>query len=241
MLPVIGPTLKRKHLLGLIAEWDPGRQVKEGTTGQSLIDYSNKQNPAQLGSAAGADTNDPTWTSTGLSFGADDYCKKTKGPPFDDMTTFTVITACKSNSLGGANGGRLWDKQQHNFSANVGNKLRYYRTRGTGSDQWLSSSAFSVGSDQIYGISFNRLTPDIAPAIWISANKSAVTNVGGGSGTVVTDTSNDLFIGNAASADRFWDGTIYYQAWYNRVLSDAEYLREYRRIKAMLANRGITI
>ena len=41
--------------------------------GQSLTDSSGQGRHGVLGSTAGADTNDPTWVSAGLSFTTDDY------------------------------------------------------------------------------------------------------------------------------------------------------------------------
>ena len=42
-------------------------------SGQSLADQSGGGNDGTLGSSAGADTNDPSWTSSGLSFTVDDF------------------------------------------------------------------------------------------------------------------------------------------------------------------------
>lgn len=45
------------------------------TDKQLLIDYSGNGNHGTLGSTAGVDTNDPTWTNLGLVYGADDSVK----------------------------------------------------------------------------------------------------------------------------------------------------------------------
>jgi hypothetical protein len=65
--------LKRKEELKVV---QGGLQVyylfSEGS-GQTLNDFSGLGNHGTLGSTAGADTNDPTWATAGLSFSTDDY------------------------------------------------------------------------------------------------------------------------------------------------------------------------
>lgn len=69
-MPVPIPLLRSTGLVrrGLVAEY----RFNEGQ-GQILHDYSGNGNHGQLGSTAGADINDPTWTPRGLSLTTDDY------------------------------------------------------------------------------------------------------------------------------------------------------------------------
>lgn len=60
-----GPTPVQSGLLAMYL-------MDEGS-GQSLTDASGAGRNATLGSTAGADTNDPAWTASGLSFSTDDY------------------------------------------------------------------------------------------------------------------------------------------------------------------------
>ena len=59
---------------GLVALYDMGKQIALGNTGQTLVDFSGRGNNAQLGSTAGADTNDPKYNGVALvGDGVDDY------------------------------------------------------------------------------------------------------------------------------------------------------------------------
>lgn len=92
---------------------------------QSLTDYTGHANNAQLGSTAGADTNDPAYSGQGLTFGTDDYGKVTSSA-FDDMAQFTCITVCKALSGGGGLAGRLFDKNRR-FMAYNSARLQFFQ------------------------------------------------------------------------------------------------------------------
>lgn len=228
MIPIISPLTKRKHLPGLIAEWDPGRQVKEGTTGQSLIDYSNKQNIAQLGSAAGADTNDPTWTSTGLSFGADDYCDAVLSI-LNGSKKYTIIAVAKKNNGVTAEG----------EITNITNSQLYHAGGSIIAIAGTSSTAQSISSiAQVTNVPF-------CVTMIVNGNYCDVySGLAKGSSTVKTSAGvgTGFRIGGLnGSANYGFQGDIYYAAVYNQSLSDGERIREYLRLQKLMANRGITI
>ena len=82
--------IKKNPLAGAII-YDP---VRSGLSGQTLLNVGigGSLHNAQLGSAATADTNDPTWGAAGMVFGNDDFLKVTSAW-FDNMPQFTCITA----------------------------------------------------------------------------------------------------------------------------------------------------
>jgi hypothetical protein len=63
-------------------------------SGQTLTDQSGNGHHGTLGSAAGADTNDPSWVAEGLSFAADDYVT-TASDTATRPDAWTVCTAAK--------------------------------------------------------------------------------------------------------------------------------------------------
>ena len=62
-----------------------------------------------------------------------------------------------------------------------------------------------------------------------------------GTPAIASDAANDLYVGNRVEANSSLNGTVYYQAWFPRVLSDSQYLAAYRRIQRILAARGVTV
>lgn len=195
---------------------------------------------AQLGSAAGADTNDPTWGATGLVFGADDFLKITSSW-FDNMPSFTCITAYNSNSYGGGSGGRLWSKANKELLIRSANTIGYYNARSDGNEYWTATKMGLVGANNIIAISHSPATPDIAPLIYLGTSDLTVTRATPKSGTVNSDAAYDMYIGNTSGAGNSIDGTIYLQVWFPRILTDAQYLAAYRYIKSLLAARGVTV
>lgn len=205
---------------------------------QSLTDYTGRGNNAQLGSTAGADTNDPAYSGQGLAFGGDDYCTSSS-PVFDDMSAFTCITVCKPLSAGGLSVGRIFDKTGRIFRyENIG--VAFYQLRGGAFTQW-TTGAVNFGNNVIYSVAYNGASPDTAPIVNINTIKQTLTKSGTGTGGCTSDASADLYIGNRSTADRNFDGTIYLQAWYNRILSDTEYMQAYNYLRRLMMSRGVVI
>ena len=66
LLMASSPLRYLQSIPGTVALYDPGRQIATGTTGQVLTDFSGRGNHGQLGSTAGVDANDGTWTTAGF-------------------------------------------------------------------------------------------------------------------------------------------------------------------------------
>ena len=86
---------KRGLVPGAIAYWDCTQVV-----GQVLPDLSGNDNHGQLGSTAGADTNDPTPTQQGLTFGGDDRVRCGPGADgtADRGVTVQIVAATSSSA-----------------------------------------------------------------------------------------------------------------------------------------------
>lgn len=94
-LPPRSPLASLLSTPGLVALYLPYLQVAQSLTGQTLLDYSGNANHATLGSTTGADTNDPTWGTSALAFGGDDYCGVTG---IDAGTSVTRLIAFKTST-----------------------------------------------------------------------------------------------------------------------------------------------
>lgn len=206
---------------------------------QSTLDYSGHGNTFQLGSTAGSDTNDPAWSGNGLTFGTDDYCKSSS-PAFDDMPQFTCITVFKAKTYGGGSNGRIWDKTNRSLYLYGLSTYRLFQVRSSASDAW-DGTRINTTQNSICGIRYNALTPDISPIMYENATKLNVTHIASGTGAISSDASSDLYIGNRSTADRYFDGSFYIQLWYNRILSDAEYMQAYNGLRRLMSARGVVI
>ena len=225
---------------GLVALYDMGKQIALGNTGQTLVDFSGCGNSAQLGSTAGADTNDPAYSGQGLTFGTDDYCKSSS-PVFDDMSAFTCITVCKPLSAGGGGFGMIFNKSSGTRMLYMTSQdnFRFAQSMVSGGGIWDFTTITSMlNTNIVIGFAFNK-SKEIK--MYNNANKVAVTILNAGVGDFVTDANDDLYIGNRSTADLNFDGPIYLQAWYNRILSDTEYMQAYNYLRRLMMSRGVSI
>lgn len=203
---------------------------------QSLTDFSGRGNSAQLGSAAGADTNDPAYSGQGLVFGTDDYCISSS-PAFDDMSAFTCITVCKQNT-GVATNCRIFDKNRTGLYLRQDTRtLVGYRYR-TSIDLAVSAETIDTSKSIICAFSIDN---NFNYRMRVNDQKLTLTNSPTSTGIMQPDAASDLFIGNKATADASFDGTIYLQAWYNRILSDTEYMQAYNYLRRLMSSRGVSI
>lgn len=208
---------------------------------QTIGDYSGSNNYCINGSSTGVDANDAAFTSNSLRFdGVDDYCKSSSSA-FDDMSQFTCITVLNAETLGGNNAGRIWDKGNRKMylASSNGDKIFYVQTLSDGDKYWYCP--ITLNALQIVFMSYNAVTPTITPNIWINNTKPTISISGTASGTVLSDASNDMILGNASAAIRGFDGQFYRQLWYNRILSDQEYLHNYNVLVRQMAQRGVAI
>ena len=221
---------------GLVALYDMGKQIALGNTGQTLVDFSGRGNNAQLGSTAGADTNDPAYSGQGLVFGTDDYCKSSS-PVFDDMSAFTVIAVIDTTN--GTDERHFWDKQITIGINSIDNRLYIYSQCTSSFFMSKGTTAANVGK-HIVSVGFKSKS-DFLGFGWVDSIKQTFSIIAGTpTGQKVSDVANDLIIGNAPALNN-QIGNIYIYAVYNRALTDAEYMQAYSYLKRLMQSRGITI
>lgn len=205
---------------------------------QSLTDYSGHGNTFQLGSAAGSDTNDPAWSGNGLAFSTDDYAKSSS-PAFDDMQAFTCITVLNSASY--TTWKEIFWKNERKLEINTTGNMQFVQKIGTIYFGATTYNSMVANKPTIVGMSYNAITSITPPKIYIDNVKQMITTVNAVPGQIVSDKDTDLFIGNLATAGQGVNGTIYLQAWYNRVLPDAEYMQAYNGLRRLMSARGVVI
>ena len=207
---------------------------------QSTFDYSNHGNAFQLGSAAGADTNDPTYNAQGLTYGPQAFIKSASAV-FDDMLgNSTTICALKAPTINAGYSSRIWDKGTKLFALNASdNKLRTLNTRSTGSDNTVTSNALTGGTNYI--VSALQYGLGIPTDFYIGATKQAPTLSGGGGGSYNPDAATDLFVSNSAAATDSLLSDIYAIAFYNRTVTVSEAQQSIRAIQRLVASLGVTI
>lgn len=215
---------------GLVAIYDPGRQIITGTTGQTLIDYTGKGNGAQLGSTAEADTNDPSFSGAGLVFGIDDYLKLAidSSNPFSDPFAFALSAdMTKINAVVDAN----WQESEALATAKGGNAI-------------LGLSANTAGYSFYENYTKKgHIGMTISRAKTIMAAVKLADSVSTNRRRIVDRSSDtELMIGTYDGTPEFsWGGEIYILLLYNRALSDAEYMTAYNGLRRLMSARGITI
>ncbi len=206
-------------------------------SGQVLTDYSGNGNHGQLGTIAGADTNDPTWEGGGLYFGEDDICLA----PYQELTEFTYIIVVEpmsvvssSTLMGQCNDDWfgpfiiIGDAQDLEF---VGNNLW---------EQYSASGSFGLGQVQMCAITYDGTTI----SGYMGSSQSMHNNRT--PSEVFVPNSNGFFISNiidsygdiAANSD---NKCVYYVMVYDCALTDQEIAEAYSHIQADLAARGVTL
>lgn len=217
---------------GLIAEY----RFNEGA-GQILYDYKNNNN-GQLGSTAGADTNDPTWTTQGLTFATDDYC--VMPVPFDVNGDWTVCLVVKRDGIPA--GGE--------YFYSIGNSTTDTPNIAFLNDVVANRVIMRVGND-----AGNAAYPTLANnnvgfnlfCLKKENNIFRVKNVG--TQTFVVTSVSGIFTLNRCTLGAFarvniaayLNGEIAYYMPYSRATSDAEDMQNYRHLKKILAGRGVAI
>lgn len=244
--PIISPLINVDDGLimdGLVAWYDPGRQILEGTTGQQLLDYSGNGNHAQLGSTAGADTNDPSWNN-GLSFGGDDYCVLTDNA-MTKPDNFTIITVVKLNNTTFAS------RPCFGWSTSSDYVPAFYLNTATGKTKFMGNTTNTSvieyplqASDLIhrvisFGVKGKEIGSLTTAELWTNGLKQTPTNI--------IDTGTQLNK-NTVRIGYGYSGTLM-QAMqtqsmtllYDRVLLPSEQIYTYNYLKKLMSQRGITI
>ena len=236
MRPIIKKLLLNTHGIvrnGLVAEY----RFNEGA-GQVLYDYRSNNN-GQLGSAAGADTNDPTWTAGGLTFATDDYCAMPV--PFNVNENWAVYIAGKRDGNPSVEWGEAFcsmgistgsNPQLYVFKGSTG-FLRFYVHTGT-FEAYVTFDTFPAG--------FNMLVAKRNGDNYTLKNLTTG-QVGAfvRSGTLTGVDVCTLGVRRRNALDLYLNGEISYYLPYSRATSDAEDTQNYRALKTILAGRGVSI
>lgn len=210
----------------------------EQRSGQTLWDYSGFKNHGTLGSTAGADTNDLTWTAQGLSFGGDDYC--TYPDPLLGATQCTIIAIVKRVTYLNfasiiSDYGALGDKNFILGYESPQNSLSFFVGDGTNS-AFVLSSGFS---NNIFNIVVARYNATSQKAkLKINNNTEAIANVASVA-HIGNVQSSSCYIGKYSTYPL--TGYIPYILMYRRELADAEVTSLVNYLKSDLAKRGVVL
>lgn len=236
-LPPRSPLAYLSSIPGTVALYDPGRQIATGTTGQVLTDFSGRGNHGQLGSTAGEDSNDPAWGDNALVFdGTDDYVEC----PVTKTAHFTWLVACKLAETRSAH----IVTSDTGFSTGRGYVLGSYVESGT---PYLISTAYQSTPQrpEVY-----TAFPISTPVVVGMRFGTAIDRMLGGAmvQTIPVVTSNTRWTAGLRIGASFIDpilflfkGNFYFCQMFNRMLTDAEYMRAYWAVKSLLASRGVAL
>jgi hypothetical protein len=202
---------------------------------QSIPDLSGHGYALQRGSAAGADSNDPTWVAggKGLSFVTDDYALT--GNLGDPATPCTLLFVVASDAVGGFVGG--FGNAANNYIAlQLSGSSGVHGVASSGSTGSLvrtpgATECFVVvsGGNGV-PLRFGRCRDGLT---WAS-DGPALSVVGGASPVVLG--SNRL-----GGSTFLPSGTAYEHLCYDCTLSYAEIARIYRAVKSTWAGRGVNV
>jgi hypothetical protein len=213
---------------GLVALYD----FVQGANSQVLYDISGNGNDGQLGSTTGVDTNDPTWTSEGLSFDAVDDRVDAPYAAFNFQGDATGMVAFKPKTL---------KHQMPIFRHNPSGATNYnLETLNTGAlrFEWHDGAFQNVISDVVLtagtaaDVSFRRKGTTLD---FFHGTDSAGSRIV----TAPTASANNFGIGWKTS--NFNDIDVYLLAVYNVALTDTEMAQNHRAAQHLMSLRGITI
>jgi len=209
--------------------------------GQVLTDYSGNGNHGQLGSAAGADTNDPAWGATGLTFdGADNYVTMGTAAGLNvgnaDFTLLAVVSpAIESLVTAHALIGKV-TTSTNRFDLNLyANKFRaLYR----GSD-----AAITISSDANYALATPQMVTFTRAGNALNLYVGATLQAASASISTEADTAAVAFTLGASNNGGiyFYAGGYHAAAVYATALTAAQIYHNYVYLKNLLAPRGVTL
>jgi hypothetical protein len=233
---IVSGGLARVPAGNLLAEFRPYMQ----SSGQVVADFSGNGRHGSLGSNAGsADTNDPSWVTSGLDLGIDDYAVL----PLSAMNaiTFTWILSAKMpDTLDYANIIRATYSSGYigyDFSA-IADDRSLVIVNSTGSTESYIGSGnpwTPDNTEQCIFVTYDRAAADlhigkiVAGAITERSSNLSIT-------TLPTTTLSQFRMGNGYS-----DGIIRLLTTYGAVISDANILSAAASHKAHLNAVGITL
>lgn len=183
-------------------------------SGQVLTDYSGNGYHGTLGSTAGDDTNDPTWTGQGLAFATDDYVTiPARSAVGTRLFVLTMAAGWSAISTG---------LYQHG-----------------GVNQLFTSNANATEIVIPIGSPFSLVV--VSPTTEQMDLKFYL-NGGGPTGSVSVSATvpQDTRLGNCATTV-YLTGTFHAAVYWDRVLSSSEISRSLAAMKAILAPRGVIL
>ena len=216
---------------GLITEY----KVNEGS-GQVLYDYKNNKN-GQLGSTAGADTNDPTWGAGYLQFDGDDYINI--GNILDDVFTVESVISTPSSGaipLCGWTVGAAAPALYLNFGS-TSRALAFL-----GNNTWkyfsLSHNIYDSLPHHIVFLIPGKLATDVANFRLIIDGIEQATHSTTSTADGAEKTGLLIGMSNVNAPNGF---RCYYFNIYNRVRTNQENDRMRKYIRRLMAGRGVSI
>jgi len=217
---------------GLLAEW----RFDEGT-GQVLTDSTGNGHHGQLGSTAGADANDPTWTAEGLNFAAGTFVTcDNAGISGGVARTVCAVIATDDAGSGNTRFGIEWVGDGSNF--------KRWTLRCASSSDDLRLEVQGAGQTAS-SLNFDAFEWNFIAATQSGSNMNTITLYKDGATPVPLTTSATLdtigafqfgtanSVGNAMQAA--------YGLVYDRALSAAEIEQNRQALASILAARGITL
>lgn len=212
---------------GLVAWYD----FQQGADAQVLYDKSGYGYHGQLGSTTGADTNDPTWTAQGLSFGGDDYV----GLPFTakyPCTLEIVFSITNPETENGCVVGLGTNNGNIQFTTNVGLFFGSNSKPGIAISEFSANTMIHVTVVYVSSSDFS-LYKNGYPAKLTTTNSywtGYESNITLGARRISDPLS---YLNNGAK--------IAYLAMYEKLLTPVEIKRNFLSIKKELGRRGVAL
>jgi hypothetical protein len=211
-------------------------KFNEGS-GQSVTDYSGNGNHGQLGTTAGADTNDPTWVTSGLQFITDDITQF----QHQEFEQFTYIIAIELNAIDPESTPGLMGQMTDGY---LGELMYLDHSRGAaayaGNDIWpqlTDSKSFNTGEIYVFAATYDG-TDLVGYYNGREESRNALTP----QDIFVTGTG-DFCIGGALSPGSTLLGQdnhiVSYAMVYNTALTGQEIADTYAFIQSELSQRGL--
>lgn len=214
-------------------------EYQKSDANQTLLDVGGQAQHAQLGSAAGADTNDPLWTDGRLVFsGIDDYVLS----PTAITANATALTmqVVFRKTVGSATSVHR-TLLGHNTG---GSYIRFFSNTSVGfwvestAGQFVQSPAGSITDDGLWKMmTFRWKSGVVQDQILNESNRLAFLEATAASGT---HTKTYGVIGMYDSS-RYFDGEVAAVLFYRRLLTLREVAQNYRSLKFALSKRGIAL
>jgi chitodextrinase len=221
---------------GLVAEW----RFDDGS-GQQITDYSGNGHHAQLGSTAGSDSNDPSWSGGALVFTAANshYAPVLAGAPVSGSGTWTIHLAIKggpnSNVVVFSEGSSSSGTQFLSFFKST-SKFRVQYRADNGTIIADVTSAATVYDDAWHFVSVRRAGTTLTIVVDGTSEHFTI-----GAGTTLTLNRQAFGCLLRTAATNFANGSIAYAICYDTDLSDAQIASVRTVVTALLADRGITL